>query len=208
GAQAHQYVKKVFFDANVKKSDDVKNFDGLPISLGVRSIREMINNLNGQANFITICGHGGPGVQGLGSKRNYEYTPGLDFCVDALDDVGNEINLLYNYLLPNPVPGAVRPSPVVFLAGCSVGEGEDGTRLLRQLSARMPEVLIVASGDKLTYKKNRMSVQISKLWKAKPSTNPIDFKYAFNGRLVQVQNIQDRTGHDSGSLEQELTQFN
>jgi hypothetical protein len=206
GAGVHQYVKKVFFDASVKKHDDVNCFKGLPISTGVKNIAEAANGLNGSANFIAFCGHGGPGVQGLGSNRNYEYTLGRDFCVDSLNDVAAEITSLHNYLVPGPVVVG-QPTPVVFLAGCNVGEGSDGRKLLRQLSARMPNVLVVASEDKLSYKKNSTTVKISKLVKEKPSHFPIEFRFALNGANLSLQNLQNLTGHDAGRLEQELTEY-
>ncbi|MBX3718067.1 MAG: hypothetical protein KF898_00275 [Parachlamydiales bacterium] len=208
GAGVHQYVKKVFFDANVKKHDDVNCFKGLPISTGVKNIAEAANGLgiNGSANFIAFCGHGGPGVQGLGSNRNYEYTRGRDFCVDELNDVATEITTLHNFLVPGPVV-AGQPAPVVFLAGCNVGEGSDGRKLLKQLSARMPNVLVVASEDKLSYKKDKTTVKISKLVKEKPSHFPIDFRFALNGANVSLANLQNLTGHDASRLEQELTEY-
>jgi len=206
GAGVHQYVKKVFFDASVKKHDDVNCFKGLPISKGVKNIAEAANGLNGSANFIAFCGHGGPGVQGLGSNRNYEYTRGRDFCVDELNDVAAEIATLHNFLVPGPVV-AGQPAPVVFLAGCNVGEGSDGRKLLRQLSARMPNVLVVASEDKLSYKKDKTTVKISKLIKEKPSNFPIEFKFAFNGANIRLDSLQNLTGHDTSRLEQELTEY-
>lgn len=207
GAGVHQYVKKVFFDASVKNQDDVNCFRGLPISTGVKNIAEAANGLNGSANFVAFCGHGGPGVQGLGSNRNYNYTRGRDFCVDELNDVGAEITTLHNFLVPGAPVVAGQPTPVVFLAGCNVGEGSDGRKLLRQLSARMPNVLVVASEDKLSYKKDKTTVKISKLIKEKPSHLPIDFRFALNGASIRLDNLQNLTGHDPSKLEQELTEY-
>ncbi|MBS0650147.1 MAG: DUF4347 domain-containing protein [Verrucomicrobia bacterium] len=207
GAGVHQYVKKVFFDANVKRIDDVNCFKGIPMSSGVKNIAQAVNGLNGQANFITFCGHGAPGIQGLGSNRNYEYTLGRDFSAGALNDVAAEITTLHNYLVPGPVvPG--QPTPVVFLAGCKVGKGSSGSRLLKQLSARMPNVLVVASEDKLSYAKNKTIIKISKLVDGKSSNMPIEFKFALNGNLIDFQDLQTDTGHDSSILEQELTEYN
>jgi hypothetical protein len=203
----HEYVKRVFFDSNAARNrkDDVGKFAGLGISQGVNCVRELSQYFNGSANFITLCGHGGPGFQGLGSgSTETNYRKGYDICVDQLADIEGTITDMHQFL------GAGNqtcpwPVPVLFLAGCEVGNGHNGTKLLKQLSAKMRNVLIVASEDPLTYKKCATVVKINKLVKGKPSQMPIEFKFALNGNRISMDNLDIQTGHDPSLLEHELT---
>ncbi|MBS0653435.1 MAG: hypothetical protein JSR39_07930 [Verrucomicrobia bacterium] len=207
-SEVHEYVKRVFFDANAASNmkDDVANFKGLAISTGVRNVHEMAKHLKGHANFVTLCGHGGPGFQGLGSGGREGYWKGYDICVGELMDIDEEISLLYQFLTVGR-QSAGQPAPVLFLAGCQVASGREGSTLLKQLSAKMPNVLVVASEDPLTYRKCSTVVKISKLVKGHSSQMPIEFKFALNGRKIEMEDVQARTGHDEARLEQELTEY-
>ncbi|MBS0650146.1 MAG: hypothetical protein JSR93_03185 [Verrucomicrobia bacterium] len=205
----HQYVKRVFFDANSARNrrDDIAKFKDLEMAKGVKSVNEMSGHLEGFANFITLCGHGAPGIQGLGSgatEKNYQ--KGYDICVDQLADIEGTISELHRFLCPSN-QSRPWPAPVLFLAGCEVGCGPSGTKLLKQLSLKMPNVLIIASEDPLTYKQYSTVVKINKLRKGNPSQLPIEFKFALNGSRIKMENLDAYTGHDSSLLECELTQY-
>ncbi|MGE3535538.1 MAG: hypothetical protein AB7H48_11980, partial [Parachlamydiales bacterium] len=205
----HEYVKQVFFDANAArtKGDDVGKFAGLGISHGINCVQELSQYFNGSANFITLCGHGGPGFQGLGSgSTETNYRKGYDICVDQLADIEGTITDMHRFLGAGNQP-CPWPVPVLFLAGCEVGNDHDGTKLLKQLSAKMHNVLVVASEDPLTYRKCSTDVKIHKLVKGKPSQMPIEFKFALNGRRISMDNLDVCTGHDPSLLEHELTVY-
>ena len=209
------YNKVVFCDKNVGKKDDVKLVSELKVANKVGSILELatsLDNLNNvqqkDYNFVMVCGHGGPGVQGVGSKRNPEYTKGKDFCGGDLDDVANEINMIANAL---DTTKAVKP--VFFLGGCEVGCDDEGSALLTELSTRLPNVVVVAATDTLGFsqvhfKKLLVAVNILKTHKQKLSTEPPGFKFAYNGNVVPESKVQSVSGVNASNLIGELTSIN
>ena len=209
------YNKVVFCDKNVGKKDDIKLVSELKIANKVGSILELatsLDNLNNTQqkgfNFVMVCGHGGPGVQGVGSKRNPQYTKGKDFDGGELDDIANEISTIANSLdTTKPV------KPVFFLGGCEVGCDSDGSELLINLSKRLPNVVVVAATNSLGFsqvhfRKQLVAVNILATHKQKLSTEPPAFKFAFNGSLIPENKVQSVSGVDGNNLIGELTSIN
>jgi hypothetical protein len=213
--QVSTYNKKIFCDQNVGKKDDVNKFTALNISEKVQSIQEMAESLHESNvnsgknyNFIMVCGHAGPGVQGLGSNRGANYRKGRDFAYNNLEDINNEITKIAASLdTTQPI------KPVLFLGGCGAGDEKKGSLLLKQLSAKLQNVLIVASKDHLTFRqscieKSVVSVEILTLVKGKPSNVPPEFKFSFNGQAISEAKLLATAGVDADTLRTELTNFN
>ena len=213
--QSAVYNKVLYCDFNVKKEDDIYLARNLSISESVSSVSEMANSLyvsnrqqNKSYNFIVICGHGSPGIQGLGSELKEDYVSGKDFYYSNLSDIDTEITLISLALNTNE-----KVKPILFLAGCQVGEGDEGTSLLKSLSKRIPNVLVVASEDALTYQestiRNRISsITICKLVKMRPTQFPPEFKFAYNGKIVSDAFISKNMGVKAETLRGELTVIN
>ena len=209
------YNKVLYCDSNVKEDDDIHLASKLSISERVSSVNEMANSLyvsnrqqNKGYNFIVICGHGGPGIQSLGSEQEENYIPGKDFCFSNLSDIDTDVAVISLALNTQQ-----RVKPVLFLAGCQVGEGDDGTLLLKRLSKKIPNVLLVASEDPLTYQestiRNRISsISICKLVKMKSTQIPPEFKFAYNGKIVSEAFISKNMGVKAETLRGELTVIN
>lgn len=154
-----------------------------------------------------LCGHGDDGRQGLGNGKN-DYAKKKELCYGLLADIDPEIALINGALNTN---NAVKP--VIFLAGCTVGKGKNGTKLLKELSTGVPNVLVVAAEHALTYKQNLIrkklaNVTIHKLNKGNLSSEPIDFKFAFNGKILNSDTLQDSVGVGYEDLYAELTSIN
>ena len=209
------YNKVVFCDKNVGKKDDVRLVSALNVSTKVGSILEMatsLDNLNNiqhkDYNFVMVCGHAGPGVQGIGSKRSPDYTKGKDFAYGELNDVANEINTIANSL---DTTGPIKP--VFFLAGCEAGCDEEGSNLLTDLSNRLPNVLVVASTNclgfnQVNFRGQLVAVNVFKLVKKKLSSEPPEFKFAFNGRIIPENRVLAAAGVNPSDLLGELTSIN
>ncbi|MBS0605234.1 MAG: DUF4347 domain-containing protein [Verrucomicrobia bacterium] len=184
------YKKVIYCDATVKSTDNIKALDCLNISKKVKSIQECAESLQktseteGKCNFVMICGHGAPGQQGLGSNLNGDYTLGKDFQCGKLGDIEREIQMIGQALKTTETV-----KPVLFLSGCEVGKGDKGITLILELSKLLKDVIIVAAEDQITFvpkkKHNFSSVSVNKLSKGKAVANPIEFKFACNGRLIR-----------------------
>ncbi len=209
------YNKVIFCDNNVKNGDDVKKVSELNIAEKITSIKEMANSLeksniqeHKKYNFAVVCGHAAPGMQGLGSNRSANYVKGKDFSYDALDDIDMELDKIANSL-----DTTKKVKPVLFLAGCGAGEGSDGSLLLTGISTKLRNVLVVGSQDHLTFKqsyieKKLVSVDVLRLIKnrADPATPP-EFKFAFNGRIINERSVSKKAGVDKDTLLNELKHF-
>ncbi len=206
--------KAIYYDENAGKSkkDNINVVHALKDKTNniyaAKNISQMatsLNQNNSKPNFIVICGHGASGLLGLGSVRSEDYKKGNDFCFDKLADIENEIELIRNSL------DSTKPlKPVLFLAGCEVGSGEAGKKLLIELSNRIHDVVIVASINGLKYKiEDERSIHTLKI-KTNDSKNKEnefnEFRFAFNGKIV-TKNFTRLFGISQDELENELTTF-
>jgi hypothetical protein len=106
---------------------------------------------------------------------------------------------------------------VFFLAGCRAGGEEEkgaheGDELLKRISARLPNVLVVASKDYLTFEQKYIGQTLSKvtvvqLNKHKKTTHSPEFNFAINGQIIKRNQIRQLAGVKSDALLNELQNF-
>lgn len=143
-------VKKVLvYDNSMSKKDPVSNCSIVKDSVGVQSVSDMVAKLTAKRevfDVIVISGHGCTSCQGVGSGAQPGYTPSKDLKKGKLNDVSMEINALRNLMFQPK--SASSKCPIIFLAGCNVGDvnpqsGE--AELLKELSLKMRNVCVIAS---------------------------------------------------------------
>jgi malic enzyme len=212
--QGSVYNKVIFCDKNVKKDDDINLVSALTVAKKVSSIQEMATSLEGSNNhdhknynFVMVCGHAVAGMQGLGSGRSANYNPGKDFTFDNLNDIDTQLDTISNSL-----DTAQAVKPVFFLGGCEAGEGEAGSLLLKRVSNKLQNVLVVASQDHLTFKqkiiaKKLASVTVMKLVNGRQKSEAPEFKFAFNGKIISANSLSQKAGVDQEVLFQELREL-
>jgi hypothetical protein len=218
------YNKVVFCNKNICEKDDINKLGALTIAQKVNSMREISNFLqesNTQRqrdyNFIVICGPAVPGPQVLGSHEG-KYDQLENFFYNSSDEIEEEVSVVTQSLdTTKPV------KPVLFLAGGKIGLGKDGDLLLTKLSRKIRNTLVVAPTDDIAFRPHCMgdivsSVSLLKVVMpeqpslqqrgVKTSTDPVEFKYAFNGKVITEEKIPRLAGVRSDLLFGELLKIN
>lgn len=202
--EVFSYKKWIYCDGISSKNNDsdIGRMAALNYAESVFSIAEMADSLSTKKqsfNFIVVCGHGSGGVQALGSDDSEFYVKGKDFSAKNLDDIIDSIELIYK-----SIKNDTKPYPVLFLAGCEVGSN---VALIKKMSRVMKNVLLVASENPMTYKKQDQSILIKRLVRKNPSNQLIDFQFALNGRILFRDELKEKSGHDDSLLEIALTTY-
>lgn len=106
---------------------------------GVRvySVLDMVIKVSSQVqnekiSRLVICGHGMPGMQGVGCGQEFSHNT-VDKCL-YVDSSTNRLIGKAEIYLPT-LRAKFEPNAIVSLNGCETGFGSDGDRLLKRLAA-------------------------------------------------------------------------